>query len=466
MARLILSLDSEDYETPAADDAELWWARTLSRYGLRACICLVGELARALRSRGRKDVLEAYSRHEIAYHSDLHSAHPTHAEYLEELSWEAGLARLLVEEACGVQDVRELTGSQPFAYCKPGNSWGPQVAAAMPRLGMPVFCDAPLEWAPGQPMWYAGSLCVRYHLSIDHYFSRGEEWLPRLQADLQRLLEVHGEGHVVLYTHPCRLYTATFPDNFTAGRTTPRALWRPAPLRPEPEREALKAGCEELLRWIAEDLRPEVTTYRELWQHHAPGPSPWFSRDAVRELAGRIEAVPVPLSWGQTWLSPAEQWSVLVGAVALGEVHLTWPKQVSARRLLGPVEAPATLAEPFEVPVGLLLAAARKALEHTEQTGCLPSRTPVAGVEVGPNTLLQACARAIPRHFRARWPERAKVLPADETPALAHREDFAGLRFQGTWSCFPPDFRGERLLELARLQAWTAKPGQALSVQR
>jgi hypothetical protein len=179
-----------------------------------------------------------------------------------------------------------------------------------------------------------------------------------------------------------------------------------------------------------------------------------------------VETVPVPLSWERDWLSPAEQWSVLVGAAALGEVHLTWPKQVSARNLLGPVEAPVTLAEPFEVPVGLLMAAARKALEHAERTGCLPSRVPVAGVDVGPNALLQACARAVPRHFRARWPERVQVLPADETPALARRADFAGLRFRGTWSCFPPDFRGEWLLELARLQAWTAKPAQALSVQR
>lgn len=457
-ARLILSLDSEDYETPAADDAELWWARALTRHGLKANICLVGELARALRRRGRKDVLEAYAAHELAYHGDLHSAHPTHAEYLEALDWDAGVARLLAEEGRGLADVREITGQSPVAYCKPGNSWGPQVAAALPQLGCPVFCDAPLEWVPGQPLWYAGSVCVRYHLSIDYYFSQGAGWVERLQGDLQRLLEAHAGGYVVVYTHPCRLYTAAFPGNFMAGKNPPRNQWRPAPLRPELEREALKADCETFLRWIAQELRPPVSTYRELWEACAPSPASWFNRDAVRELARRVEAVPVPFSWGGEWLSPAEQWSVLVGAAAGGEVHLTWPKQMAVRRLLGPVELPPAAPEPFEVPIGLLMAASRRVLAETERTGRMPARVALGNGEVGPNTLLQACARAIPRHFRARWPERVRVLPADETPALARREDFAQLRYQGTWSAFPPDFRGERLLELARLQAWTAKP--------
>ena len=458
MARLILSLDSEDYETPGSDDAELWWAKTLTRYGLAGCFCLVGELARALRARGRRDVLEAYRPHEIAYHSDLHSAHPTHAEYLEELEWDAGVQRLLAEESRGLAAVRAITGRQPTAYCKPGNSWGPQVMAALPQLGVPVFCDAPLEWAPGRPLWYAGSLCLRYHLSFDWYFSAGAERVVRLKADLQRLLEVHGDGYVVLYTHPCRLFTAAFPQNFVAGKNPPRSEWRPAPLRPEAEREELMRDCAEVVRWIAQDLRPEVTTYAALSEAHAPGPEAWLNREQVRRLAGMVQPQPLPLEWEGAWLSAAEQWSVLVGAAALGEVHLTWPKQLAARRVLGPVSTPPVLAEPFDAPIGALMAAARRAFGEAERTGRMPAAVELCGASIGPNALLQACRRAVPRHFRARWPERVRVLPAEEVPALSRREDFAALRYQGTWSIFPPEFQGARLLELARLQAWTAKP--------
>lgn len=458
MARLIISLDSEDYETPASDDAELWWARTLTRYGIRGSFCVVGELVRALRARGRGDVLQAYGPHEISYHSNLHSAHPTHAESLEGLDWDAGVTRIMQEEHGGIRTVIEATGRRPAAYCKPGNSWGPQVADAMPRLGIPVFCDAPLEWSPGRPMWYAGSLFLRYHLSLDRFFGDAEGRLERMQQAVLRLLAAHGDGYVVIYTHPCRLYTAAFPDNFTGGKNPPRAEWRAAPLRPIAEREALQHDLEALLRWLARELRPEMVGYGEVWEAHAPGAAPWLNREQIRELARRIPAAPAPLEWEPGGLSAAEQWSALVGATALGEVHLTWPKQVAVSRLLGPVEQPIDAPAPFEVPIGALMLAARRATEAATRSGRLPASIELGGASIGPNTLLQACARAIPRHFRARWPERVTITPADEVPALARREDFAALRYQDTWSVFPPEFRGEKLLLLARLQAWTAKP--------
>src|SRR5947209_20508826 len=117
--KLILSFDTEDYETPASDDAEKIWAEMLARYGLTGCFCVVGEEARALRDRGRRDVLAALAQHEIASHSNMHSAHPTPAEYLDELSFVDGAARFRAEEAPAVRDLQELLGQPPGAWCKP-----------------------------------------------------------------------------------------------------------------------------------------------------------------------------------------------------------------------------------------------------------------------------------------------------------------------------------------------------------
>src|SRR6266542_5022237 len=153
---LLFSCDTEDYETPASDDAELLWAQMFARHDIRACFCVVGEEARALRDRGRWDVLDALAQHEIASHANMHSAHPTPAEYLDELSFREGAARFRTEEAPAVHDLNELLGQQPSAWCKPGNSWGPAIPFAAASLGMPMFCDAPLEWGPGQPLWFAG----------------------------------------------------------------------------------------------------------------------------------------------------------------------------------------------------------------------------------------------------------------------------------------------------------------------
>lgn len=54
--RVILWFDTEDYLLPAADDAALRLATFLSGEGIRRVFKLVGEKARVLRRRGRRDL--------------------------------------------------------------------------------------------------------------------------------------------------------------------------------------------------------------------------------------------------------------------------------------------------------------------------------------------------------------------------------------------------------------------------
>ena len=52
-------------------------------------------------------------------------------------------------------------------------------------------------------------------------------------------------------------------------------------------------------------------------------------------------------------------------------------------------------------------------------------------------------------------------MPAGaEEPALARRPDIGDYRFQG-WTIYPPDFRGDHVRQMIRLQAWTAKPANS-----
>ena len=353
---LIFSCDTEDYETPAADEAELLWARMFARHGIRACFCVVGEEARALRDRGRRDVLTALAGHEIASHSDMHSAHPTPAEYLEPLSWEEGVRRFLAEEGRGVRDLRDLLGQQPGAWCKPGNSWGAAVPYAAGLLGMPVFCDAPFEWAPGRPLRYAGGLLLRYHTSFDRYFNAPPAGrFEQMRADMEALLAQRQEeagaegrappGAIVMYTHPCRTLTAAFPSNFSAGKETPRGEWQPSPLRPEGEVQALRRDFDAFLRWIVElraNGRVVLTTYRELEGAHRLPPAPWLETAEVVALAQALAgdgASLEPRVVGGHALSPAEQLGLLTWALARRSEGGALPPEVPLRRLLGPIDA-------------------------------------------------------------------------------------------------------------------------------
>ena len=78
-----LWFDTEDYILPQDDDATKRLAELLTKLDVRATFKIVGEKARVLERRGRKDVIAALKRHDIGYHSNTHSQQPTVAVYLQ-----------------------------------------------------------------------------------------------------------------------------------------------------------------------------------------------------------------------------------------------------------------------------------------------------------------------------------------------------------------------------------------------
>src|ERR1700683_1374313 len=91
---VVLWFDSEDYIELAADDAALRIATDLEKLGVRATFKVVGEKARVLEARGRRDVIRALAQHDIGYHSNYHSIQPTPALYLRRFGWIGGAAGL------------------------------------------------------------------------------------------------------------------------------------------------------------------------------------------------------------------------------------------------------------------------------------------------------------------------------------------------------------------------------------
>src|SRR5262245_21510747 len=79
---IILWFDTEDYLLPADDDACLRLAQMLTERHIRATFKVVGEKARVLEKRGRTDVIAALKKHDIGFHANFHSVHPTPSEYL------------------------------------------------------------------------------------------------------------------------------------------------------------------------------------------------------------------------------------------------------------------------------------------------------------------------------------------------------------------------------------------------
>src|SRR5689334_10538660 len=68
-----LWFDTEDYILQQDDDAAKRIAELLTSLGIRATFKVVGEKARVLDQRGRRDVIAALKKHDIGYHSNTHS---------------------------------------------------------------------------------------------------------------------------------------------------------------------------------------------------------------------------------------------------------------------------------------------------------------------------------------------------------------------------------------------------------
>jgi hypothetical protein len=117
-----LWFDTEDYLLPASDDAAKRLAELLTERGIRATFKMVGEKARVLEQRDRRDVIDALRKHDIGYHTNLHSVHPTPAEYLSECGLLDGVAEFVrrPQHACLLRPAGIVLGL-PDSCCPRSN---------------------------------------------------------------------------------------------------------------------------------------------------------------------------------------------------------------------------------------------------------------------------------------------------------------------------------------------------------
>jgi hypothetical protein len=329
----------------------------------------------------------------------------------------------------------------------------------MAQMDVPVFCDSPFETAPGRPLWYDDNLFLMYHASFDRYFNVPHpERLRRMQADFAALCAAHDGGYLIMYTHPCRLVTAQFTDNFTHGRNPPRSQWGPSPLRPPREIAELQQDFDAFLAWVVRQPNVELTTYRRLYAQYRLPAAPWLTAAETLRLAALAPERSYERVNGST-LSPAEQFGVLVRAAAALSETGSLPVSLPVRRLLGPTEIPSAGTPVAEAATSEILTAARAVDILCTETGAVPARVALGTTTIGPSAFAQAAARLLTRWAETRrLPSSVEIRPVPEYPAIAERDDFQRLKFQDGWSIFPPEFEGRNVLEMIRLQAWTAKP--------
>jgi len=439
---VVLWFDTEDYIEPASDDAALRIATDLTAEGVHATFKVVGEKARVLESRGRRDVIEALSKHAIGYHSNWHSVHPTPSEYLAPLGFLEGVEEFDRRESAGVADVKRVFGTQPVCYGQPGSSWGPQSNPALRKLGISVYLDEGDQVGlDEQPFWYGGLLHV-FHMGRNQFraeLDKGSEDKASyavFDAAVESLA-AKGGGVISIYYHPTEFVTTEFWDagNFSHGANPGREAW----VKPHRRTAAESERCYGVLRHFVQHMKSQAdvrfVTAKDLSGIYRNGtPQAVDSKAIARQLREKIVFADMQ---GQT-LSPADMLVALLG--------------LDPQFVDGPSADGATTCSKSSIPIEAFNRTKLDTADFVLRTHRLPNV-----VFVGAETLSLA-------DFAATL--AGSVLDPGKPVAVIRGQIGFESYFASdpqkpfNWVIHPQGFSGAHLLELGRLQGWTLKPAK------
>lgn len=473
---VILWFDTEDYLLPADDDAAKRLAEMLTERQIRATFKIVGEKARVLEKRGRQDVIAALKKHDIGYHSNFHSVHPTPSEYLADCWLLDGVAEFVRREGTGAADVRRIFGVDKLVcYGQPGSSWGAQAIVALPQIGVaPCYVDDGNHVGiRGKPFWFGGALVV-YDMAPN--WTRMELHDPdavepgkKKVAEIATRLAGEGGGLISIFYHPCEWVHKEFWDgvNFRRGLNPPREEWKLPPQRTAEETDQAFARFAAYIDYIralpgarfvaASDLptiypdrvRTEGTTAAELLELSEKLLAPGSTGVDFQKIHGKA-------------YSAADQFELLT--TAIGELidgkEIQYP--LVAKGLIGPDGLPPAEKDAPQPKLGWFAFrdTAIDVRDFIRKEHRVPARVFIGADSIPPTDFLAALADAY-RQYRkdGKLPRESGVQPGrniDLLPARHVARDTAGLF--GGWIIHKAGFRAPRILEVARLQTWTLKP--------
>ncbi len=480
MIDVFLSFDTEDPIHPEADDATLRLCRLLSDHGLRGCFFLVGEKARVLRERGRRDVLAALGEHEIDYHGNWWFEFPECAlAYGERLPWDEAVAYGTAIELPGLMDVAEICGQWPAAWVQHQNNVNAMMPHIMRRCGVDAWnggfaggslngwlMDQVVVSRSGHAMSLQGSWGGH---TQDPLVARTPAGVMDPEAEFgafceqfDRVAEAH--GRVVPVGHPTCWAMAEWwgwyewnelchyraPQPYARGRQ-----FRRVAQRNQADIEAHFAWTARVCAWLAGRSDVNVTTFGEYTARRRGAGQPWLTLAEVDELAAAVAAGPTDLALSGTTLSAADALGVLVHLFAHLQRQGRVPAAVPVQRLLGPVERPWP-AQRVELPGYAWFQLAGPLYDYLVEQRRLPG-VMRCGPDLGPAaaTMMFAVAWRTWRETGA-WPERLTIEPPGDLPPAAELPFFGEPRASSSHA--QPGYQSAVIADLARWQSWSYRP--------
>ena len=462
---MLLWFDTEDYILPQSDDAAKRLAVFLTQQGIPATFKVVGEKARVLRQRQRQDVIAALSKHDIGYHSNTHSQHPTVAEYESDLDWDAGVEEFTRRERSGFDDVARIFGKTPVAYGQPGASWAPQAFPALEKWGVHVYLDEGKQVGlNGRPFWYGGLLNI-FNTKEGGPLHPNEDWsnLAQAKADFQQAyVTMTGRkagGVISVYFHPCEFVHKEFWDgvNFRDGSNPPPDQWKLPPVKSPEETEKAFQYFESLVTYMKSFPRVQfLSASAAARRFRDPARMHVFTLQEVVTAATQVDTSVSFQHSAEYDLSASEVFYVLNKYLASVVQRQTSEPLLLERTPYGPSAVSDPLTAKLSVPWTQVSRTVLDVQDELDRTGRIPSTVWLGSQSVPPESYLVGIAQAAQTILaRVEVPETVAFPPARLAAADFVAADSPEL---WDWVIFPHGFHAPKLMALAKLQAWTLKP--------
>jgi hypothetical protein len=337
--------------------------------------------------------------------------------------------------------------------------------------GVPCYVDEGTHIGLNQkPFWYAGALNV-YHMGANytrmelHNPAAVEPAKEKVSEIAARLAKQDGGGLISIFYHPCEWVHREFWDgvNFSRGRNPPREEWKAPPQRSPEETEGAFRRFGEYIDHIrsipgvrfvtasdlagiySDSVRTEGATEREL-------------DELARRILNRATNVLNFQFVEKKAFSVADQFEFFTFAVSELAAGKKLRLPLIARGLFGPDNPPAISKDELQVAWPPFRDAVLDAREFIQTHQRVPARVFIGTEAVSPADFLVGLASAYEHERKnGKLPEQV-ILGKGVILLSAHQvaEDTPGLF--GGWVIHKADFRAPRILEVARLQAWTLKP--------
>lgn len=453
--------DVEDYISPVEDSVDeipLWLAETMTEVGVTGTFFVIGEKARSLEERGRRDVIEAMAAHDIGSHTNLGSIHPTVTEILEYADWDEGVQAMLENESIGFEELERIFGVPVSTLARHGGSYGPQLVYALGQMGK-GYVYSPVKLPGKNAVWFCNTLNFHGEYgAFDDVYYRDELFNPvydSLKKNFQA--DIKGVDMISFFAcHPTKVRAEQFWDfNFYEGANPDRDSLKAPQLRPAESMVTARQNFKRLMQFLKEQENIEVVTIRELMERFSYQPDYISSKDLIR-IAGEINSASRVVY--DNVYSPSEVFAALAQSLLEYEESGKIPEKLLRQAPLGPMTMP-----PESPGVSLLsseqvLELAALAMDSIRNRGYLPSILMAGEGSIGTGSLLQLFSATYLDLTGKKEGGSYEVIPFDCYPKENEETIISNVESCKHWIVHRTDLDMSHLAEMTRMQLWTLKP--------